>query len=231
MQGQQARQYTHIRRGQQTWDDFLQAVDHENTEVYALFDYHDVVSEMSHDEAADIGVNLEFIDGVTPLILSRARAHHVRRSVFENTSVAPMIRQCEGVIFTDLWQSKYDVVDVYQEKWMQQNVIAVYGDKGQVGNLLQRRAILFDVDEDNLDLFLDWDVPHQHKAAALVRIGQRHRSRVRHSRHRDGHWDCVSRNPHRWPDIVRTFYRSSAPDGRWPMEYWPYGRWPMEELD
>ena len=64
-----------IRHGYHTWQDLCEADDLRNYEMAALFDMHDVVGTMSYDEAAHVGVALDHVDGLCPLLCFYGRPH------------------------------------------------------------------------------------------------------------------------------------------------------------
>ena len=92
-------------------------LDFEPNGVVAMFDQHDVIDTMNFEEACHTGVSLDFNDSVTTLLCSYGKDH--RREAFEpRAEWLPMVKECEGCIFTDYREGFHRTVDIYRESWM-----------------------------------------------------------------------------------------------------------------
>ena len=189
-----------IRGGNEIWREFVHAVELEHTEAIAYFDRHNVIDAMTHDQAVTVGVELDHMDHITPLILSKSRSTSSRRSIFDDSEWKPMAVECEGTIFTEMSRSTFNFVDVYREPWMSSSTVGVFGDKGQVAALARKPCVLFDDKEMNLDLVINQSSDGALKEGVLVRIGKKRHRRIGRSKH--GAWPYITYDPYEWPDIV-----------------------------
>ena len=120
----------------------------------SLYDHPNVVDQMSKNTAIEVGVDLDHLVDHCSFLLSYGFSH--RRDAFDDCRTCyPMIELLDGYIFTDIRHNQSSVVHVYQDSWMREIckrciVIGVRGDKGQVAQLLNKPAIIFDDREDNV---------------------------------------------------------------------------------
>ena len=176
-----------VRRGRDLWDDFLHAteLDSNLVEAAVILDYHNVVDTMSFDEAADLGTQLDSIGSTQIILCSYAKDNDRRTAVFNDTLLwAPLIHECDGYVFTDYPTSRHLSVDVYQDAWMidlarerfrdPSMCIGVRGDKGQVAALIGKPCILFDDQEDNIDLLRERSTDRVPLDGFVVRRGRKH---------------------------------------------------------
>ena len=125
----------------------------------SLYDHHNVVGEMSEDIAIQTGVHLDHLDDHCSLLLSHGFAH--RREAFDDRwAYHRMIELLDGYIFIDVHYNRVPEVHVYQDDWMKQIredciVVGVTGDKGQVAQLLNKPAIIFDDRKENVLQVID----------------------------------------------------------------------------
>ena len=202
--GAAAASYVSIRRGKRIWEEFTHAtyIDHESTQVVALFDQHDVVDTMTYDQAATVGVGIEHIDNVVPLICSFGKAH--RKETFnEHAEWSPMVDECKGYVFTDYRDGFYRTVDVYKEDWMMDNCIGVKGDKGQVAALFGLPCVLFDDKEDNIRTLRKRSTPETPLDGVVIRRGRKFRNFIETG-------FTGSSNCQDWVDIVKRFSQNPA---------------------
>lgn len=179
-----------------------------NCASLSLFDHHNVVDEMSWDTAVNVGVALSHIDNHCSFLLSYGAAY--RRMAFdENRDCFPMVAEMDGYIFTDVRCNASAAVHVYQDDWMtgvrddrgrrKCAIIGVSGDKGQVAELFDKPAILFDDREDNVIQVLQ---ARRENAGCVARVGQRFHHRVR----TNASWRfAVSRNSADWHEMSEQF--------------------------
>ena len=120
---------TIIRRGQHIWDEFYEEVGVRTADTIGLFDKHDVVDTLNHNQAVYAGEAIDCIHGVRSILLSYGRDH--RKASFKNWEAwYPFIGILDGYIFTDYRECWRDHVDVYRGNWMSTNCIAIKGDTG-----------------------------------------------------------------------------------------------------
>lgn len=137
--------------GKEVWEEFCSCtgIRHATTRRAVLFDLHNVINTMNHEEAARTGVELDYLENTVTLACSYG--HRNRQGMFNrNAEWCPMIAECDGHIFTDFREGWYSTVDIYRNDWMNKTCIAVTGDKGQVAKLLEMPCLLFDDKEDNI---------------------------------------------------------------------------------
>ena len=200
-----------VRRGRQLWDDFLHAteLDSHLVEAAVILDYHDVVDTMSFDEAADLGTQLDSIGSTQIILCSYAKDNDRRTAVFNDTLLwAPLIHECDGYVFTDYPTSRHLSVDVYQDAWMidlarerfrdPSMCIGVRGDKGQVAALIGKPCIMFDDQEDNIDLLRERSTDRVPLDGFVVRRGRKHSRAVSEG------FSCTT-DCGLWPGLVRRF--------------------------
>ena len=172
-------------------------LDFEPNGVVAMFDQHDVIDTMNFEEACHTGVSLDLNDSVTTLLCSHGKDH--RREAFEpRAEWLPMVKECEGCIFTDYREGFHRTVDIYRESWMSPDCIAVRGDKGQVAKLLRRPTILFDDKEDNVSALRRRSTNECFLDGVVVRRGRKRYKEVRPG-------FAVENECAKWADIVHLF--------------------------
>ena len=84
-----------------------------------------------------------------------------------------MVAECDGHIFTDYREGYHRSVDVYREPWMATNCVVVRGDKGQVAELMRKPVLLFDDNEENIDLLRIRSSSESPLDGVLVRRGNK----------------------------------------------------------
>ena len=162
-----------IRKGTEVWREFCDAtrLRYYRDGLCVLIDLHHVIDTMDHEESISLGVTLDHIEKATTILCSFGHAH--RRKAFDITAeFYPIINECDGYIFTDYRQGYYESVDVYREPWMAKNCVGVRGDKGQVAKLIGLPVLLFDDNEDNIDLVRARTAPTCRLDGVLVRRGR-----------------------------------------------------------
>ena len=165
-----------VREGHNVLQEWISVtcVDHCDVRAIAIFDKHDVVDTLGHQESVNTIVDLDHIPGLCTLICSFG--HRFRRKTFwADNTYAPFIQGVDGVIFTDVRKNGCREVRIYREQWMHPRIICVDGDKGQVAALLGRPVVLFDDKEDNAQQVIAAGCKNK---GVVVRRGRKARKRV-----------------------------------------------------
>ena len=168
------RRRTEIRNGGSIWHDFCNAsgVLHPSCRVVVMLDHHGVIDTMTPQQARHTGVDLDHCNEVTTLMCSFGRQHR-RDAMNTRAAYHSMVAECDGHIFTDYPSGHHRSVDVYREPWMGSNCVGVRGDKGQVAELMRKLVLLFDDNEENIDLLRLRSSSESPLDGVLVRRGKK----------------------------------------------------------
>ena len=118
--------------------------------------------------------------------------------------MGPVVALCEGYIFTDDRKGGSRTIDIYRDEWMEHNTaigyntIGVRGYKGQVASLFGKPVLLFDDNEENIELLRARSSCQCPLDGVVVRRGRKTRWSVHET-------FCSSSDPKEWIDIMRHF--------------------------
>ena len=189
-----------ISSGAEIWNEFVGSTGLDRANAVALFDQHDVIDTLSHDEAEDIGVEIDSLVGIRSYLCSYGKRHR-QDSNDDRNSWGVFVAEMDGMIFTDHRQAheRYrNQVIIYRSDWMNNTCIGVTGDKGQVAELMNKPVLLFDDKESNIQLLRDRSTPQFFLDGIVVCRG--HKS----GRHVSPGFG-IGHDAHQWPEIIRRF--------------------------
>ena len=163
---------------------------------------------MSKDAAITVGVALDHLDSHCSILLSYGFTF--RQKAFDTgCEYYPMIEELDGYIFTDTRYNDSAAVHVYQNSWMRDVcddkdraegvIIGMSGDKGQVAELLNTPAVIFDDREDNV---LQVQEARPGNLGYVVRVGDGRRRAVR------SRLFAVSKEPTDWYAMSKAFHEN-----------------------
>ena len=198
--------WTGIRSGGGIWREFcsVSGASHAPSGIVAMLDHHGVIDTMSFDEACQTGVDFDHCDALTTFMCSFGRRHR-QDALSVDAAYHPMVAECDGCIFTDYREGYHRDVDVYREPWMGPRCVGIRGDKGQVADLMRKPVLLFDDNEENIDLLRLRSSPNVPLDGVLVRRGR--------NAHRPVPPGYLCENdPREWVQICRRFGSAYSSD-------------------